>query len=156
VISDRSLERIVATIERSGAAVACGGRRIDRPGWWLEPTVLENVSSDAEVSCEELFGPVTILYRVRSFDEAVALVNDSPYGLTAAIHTASVHRAMAFADSVQAGVVVVNGGTHGSEPHMGFGGVKQSGTGWREAGVEALDVYSDWKYVNVIHDPAKT
>jgi aldehyde dehydrogenase (NAD+) len=156
VISDRSLERIVATIERSGAAVACGGRRIDRPGWWLEPTVLENVSSEAEVSCEELFGPVTILYRVRSFDEAVALVNDSPYGLTAAIHTASVHRAMAFADSVQAGVVVVNGGTHGSEPHMGFGGVKQSGTGWREAGVEALDVYSDWKYVNVIHDPAKT
>jgi acyl-CoA reductase-like NAD-dependent aldehyde dehydrogenase len=118
--------------------------------------VLEDVSPDAEVSCEELFGPVTILYRVRSFDEAVALVNDSPYGLTSAIHTASVHRAMAFAGSVQAGVVVVNGGTHGSEPHMGFGGVKRSGTGWREAGVEALDVYSDWKYVNVIHDPAKT
>ena len=50
----------------------------------------------------------------------------------------------------------VNGGTHGSEPHMGFGGVKQSGTGWREAGVESLDVYTDWKYVNLISDPAKT
>ena len=48
------------------------------------------------------------------------------------------------------------GGTHGSEPHMGFGGVKQSGTGWREAGVEALDVYTEWKYVNLIADPAKT
>jgi aldehyde dehydrogenase (NAD+) len=143
------------TIARSDATVAAGGRRRDRPGWWLEPTVLEDASPDSEVSCEELFGPVTILYRVRSFDEAVTLVNDSPYGLTSAIHTASVHRAMAFADAVQAGVVVVNGGTHGSEPHMGFGGVKQSGTGWREAGVEALDVYSDWKYVNVIHDPAK-
>ena len=56
---------------------------------------------------------------------------------------------------VRAGVVVVNAGTHGSEPHMGFGGVKQSGTGWREPGVEALDVYSEWKYVNLISDPAK-
>ena len=104
----------------------------------------------------ELFGPVTILYRVRDFDEAIALVNDSPYGLTSAIHTASIHRAMRFSDEVEAGVVVVNGGTHGSEPHMGFGGVKQSGTGWREAGVEALDAYSEWKYVNLIADPART
>ena len=62
---------------------------------------------------------------------------------------------MRFADAVEAGVVVVNGGTHGSEPHMGFGGVKQSGTGWREAGVEALDVYTEWKYVNLIADPAQ-
>src|SRR5207253_6156255 len=85
-----------------------------------------------------IVGPVTILYRVRGFDEAVNLVNASPYGLTAAIHTASLHRAMRFADEADAGVIVVNGGTHGSEPHMGFGGVKQSGTGWREAGIEAL------------------
>jgi aldehyde dehydrogenase (NAD+) len=63
---------------------------------------------------------------------------------------------MRFAEEAQAGVVVVNGGTHGSEPHMGFGGVKDSGTGWREAGVEALDVYTEWKYVNLISDPAKT
>ena len=91
-----------------------------------------------------------------TWSEAIALVNDSPYGLTSAIHTASLHRAMRFADEVEAGVVVVNGGTHGSEPHMGFGGVKQSGTGWREAGIEALDVYTEWKYVNLIADPAKT
>jgi aldehyde dehydrogenase (NAD+) len=62
---------------------------------------------------------------------------------------------MRFADRVQAGVVVVNAGTHGSEPHMGFGGVKDSGTGWREAGVEALDVYSELKYVNLVVDPAR-
>jgi aldehyde dehydrogenase (NAD+) len=98
---------------------------------------------------------VTILYRVRDLSEALAVVNGSPYGLTAAVHTASLHRAMEFADQVEAGVVVVNGGTHGSEPHMGFGGVKQSGTGWREAGVEALDVYSEWKYVNLISDPVQ-
>jgi aldehyde dehydrogenase (NAD+) len=98
---------------------------------------------------------VTILYRVPDLDAAIALVNDSPYGLTAAIQTASLHRAMRFAEAAEAGVVVVNGGTHGSEPHMGFGGVKQSGTGWREAGVEALDAYTEWKYVNLIADPAK-
>jgi aldehyde dehydrogenase (NAD+) len=139
-----------------GRLVGAGAERVDRPGFWVAPTVLENVAPDAEVSCAELFGPVTILYRVAGLDEAIELVNDSPYGLTAAIHTASVHRAMRFAEEAQAGVVVVNGGTHGSEPHMGFGGVKQSGTGWREAGVEALDVYSEWKYVNLITDPTRT
>ena len=154
VISEASLERILGAL--AGARVLTGGTRLDRPGSWLAPTVLEDVAPDARLSCTELFGPVTILYRVRDLEEAIALVNDSPYGLTSAIQTASLHRAMRFADAVEAGVVVVNGGTHGSEPQMGFGGVKQSGTGWREAGVEALDVYTDWKYVNLIADPAQT
>jgi aldehyde dehydrogenase (NAD+) len=154
LIGEDSLERILRAID--GEKVAVGGRRADRPGPWLEPTVLEDVDPGADVSCTELFGPVTILYRVRGLDEAIALANDSPYGLTAAIHTASIHRAMRFADEVEAGVVVVNGGTFGSEPHMGFGGVKQSGTGWREAGVEALDVYTEWKYINLIADPTST
>ncbi len=154
VISEESLERILTSL--AGASVLVGGTRVHRRGWWLAPTVVEDVPADAQLSCRELFGPVTILYRVRDLDEAIALVNDSPYGLTSAIHTGSIHRALRFADAVEAGVVVVNGGTHGSEPHMGFGGVKQSGTGWREAGVEALDVYSEWKYVNLIADPAQT
>jgi len=158
LISERSLERILAAVERAraeGATVLCGGERLDRPGFHLAPTVLEGVAPGAEISCTELFGPVTILYRAGGFEEALALVNDSPYGLTAAVHTRSLHRAMRFAEKAQAGVVVVNGGTHGSEPHMGFGGVKRSGTGWREAGVEALEVYSEWKYVNLIADPAQ-
>jgi acyl-CoA reductase-like NAD-dependent aldehyde dehydrogenase len=154
VISEASLERILAAL--GDASVVAGGERLDRPGWWLAPTVVEDVRADAELSGTELFGPVAILYRVHDLEEAIALVNDSPYGLTSAIHTASLHRAMRFADEVEAGVVVVNGGTHGSEPHMGFGGVKQSGTGWREAGIEALDVYTEWKYVNLIADPTKT
>ena len=158
VISRESMERILEAIGRAeaeGAVVLAGGTRIDRPGWHVAPTVIEGVAADAEISRSELFGPVTVLYRARDLDEAIALVNDSPYGLTAAIHTASVHRAMRFAERVQAGVVVVNAGTHGSEPHMGFGGVKDSGTGWREAGIEALDVYSDPKVVNLVVDPAK-
>ncbi len=159
VISEASLVRILEALGRAsdaGGTVLCGGDRLLRDGWWLGPTVVEGVATDAELSCTELFGPVTILYRVQDLAEAIRVVNDSPYGLTSAIHTASLHRAMWFAEKAQSGVVVVNGGTHGSEPHMGFGGVKQSGTGWREPGVEALDVYSEWKYVNLISDPAKT
>jgi len=142
-------------VRTAGGTLLCGGERLDRPGWFLGPTILEGVSADAEISCTELFGPIAILYRVAGFDDAIACVNDSPYGLTAAIHTASVHRAMRFAELARAGVVAVNGGTHGSEPHMGFGGIGQSGTGWKEAGVEALDVYSDVVYLNVVSDPAK-
>jgi aldehyde dehydrogenase (NAD+) len=159
VISRESMERILGAVARAregGAAVLAGGERLERPGWFVAPTVVEGVEPDAEISCVELFGPVTALYRVSGLEDALAVVNDSPYGLTAAIHTASVHRAMRFAERVQAGVVVVNAGTHGSEPHMGFGGVKDSGTGWREAGIEALDVYSELKVVNLVVDPANT
>jgi alpha-ketoglutaric semialdehyde dehydrogenase len=159
VISGAALERIVAGVEAAvsrGARVLCGGGRLERPGYHLAPTVVEGVGARDELACTELFGPVATLHRVEGFDDAVALVNDSPYGLTAAIHTASLHRALTFAERAEAGVVVVNGGTHGSEPHMGFGGVKQSGTGWKEAGVEALDVYSDVRYVNLVADPALT
>jgi aldehyde dehydrogenase (NAD+) len=148
--------RAVDTARSGGATVLAGGARAGDAGWHVLPTVVEGVAPDAPLSCEELFGPVAALYRVGSFDEALGLANDSPYGLTAAIHTASVHRAMQFAERVAAGVVVVNAGTHGSEPHMGFGGVKQSGTGWKEAGVEALDVYSEVQYVNLVVDPART
>jgi acyl-CoA reductase-like NAD-dependent aldehyde dehydrogenase len=155
VISEEALARQLEAIRASTGTLLAGGDRLDRPGWFLPPTILEGIAPDAEISCTELFGPVAILYRVGGFEDALVHVNDSPYGLTAAIHTASVHRAMRFAELVRAGVVVVNGGTHGSEPHMGFGGVKQSGTGWKEAGVEALDVYSDVVYVNVVSDPAR-
>jgi aldehyde dehydrogenase (NAD+) len=158
VIGEESLERLLASIRAAvagGATRLCGGERLGRPGWYLAPTVLEGVAPDAPLSCTELFGPVVALYRARDLEEAIALVNDSPYGLTAAVHTSSLHRAMRFAERARAGVVVVNGGTHGSEPHMGFGGVGQSGTGWKEAGVEALDVYSETRYVNLVADPAR-
>jgi aldehyde dehydrogenase (NAD+) len=157
VISAASLERMLASLDgvrAAGATVVAGGRRLDRLGWYLAPTILEDVGPDVPISRTELFGPVTVLYRAAGLDEAIVLVNASPYGLTAGVHTASVHRAMHFAERVQAGVVVVNAGTHGSEPHMGFGGVKDSGTGWREAGIESLDVYSDLKVVNLVVDPA--
>jgi len=156
VVSEASLERVLAAVtaaRAAGATVLRGGERVGENGWHVAPTVVEGAAPGATLSREELFGPVAALYRVPGLAEAITLTNDSAYGLTAAIHTASVHRAMLFAEQVAAGVVVVNAGTHGSEPHMGFGGVGQSGTGWREAGVEALDVYSETQYVNLVVDP---
>ena len=90
---------------------------------------------------------------MNDFDEAIALANDSPFGLTASIHTQNLNRAMRFIAQIQSGVAVVNGGTYGSEPHVPFGGLRQSGNGWREAGTQALDVYSDVKTIYINHRP---
>src|SRR5207244_13642307 len=107
-----------------------------------------------ELAGTELFGRVATLHRVRDFEEALAAAGATRYGLTAAVWTSSVHRAQEFVARVAVGGVQVNGPTHGFEPHVPFGGLGESGTGWREAGTEALDVYSDLKTVFVNHDPA--
>ena len=118
----------------------------------MAPTIIENVEPKADISQRELFGPMVCLYRARGFEEALELANDSPYGLTACIHTKNHHRAMEFAHRVEAGVAAVNGGTYGSEPHMPFGGTKLSGNGSREPGTEALDVYSVLKDIYIHTD----
>ena len=105
------------------------------------------------MSQHELFGPVTCLYRVSGFDEAIRLANGTHYGLTGAIHTTSLHRAQEFIARYQGGLVSVNGATYGAGPHMPFGGVKNSGNGFREPGTEALDVYTELKTVVINHDP---
>jgi alpha-ketoglutaric semialdehyde dehydrogenase len=157
VVNEQQLEHMLAAVERaraSGATVLTGGERLDRPGFYIAPTIVEDVAADAELSCTELFGPITTLHRAHNFEEALAVANASPYGLTAAVWTASIHRGQEFARRVVAGGVQVNGPTYGFEPHVPFGGERDSGTGWREPGTEALDVYSDWKTVYVTHDPA--
>ncbi len=161
VINERQLTNMLAAVRRAreaGAVVVAGGQRVEhepwRQGYFMAPTIFEQVAYDAEISHNELFGPITCLYRVKDFAEAVARANDSPFGLTASLHTTNVDRAMSWVQQARSGVVVVNGPTHGSEPHMPFGGLRQSGNGLREAGTEALDVYSDWKTVYVNFDPA--
>ena len=160
VINERQLENMIATVERAqraGAKILVGGTRMTddehRNGFYMAPTLIEEAAAGDEISRSEMFGPITCLYKVKGFEEALELVNDSPFGLTAALHTANLHRAMTFINRVRAGVVSINGATHGSEPHMPFGGLKQSGNGLREAGTEALDVYSDWKTVYIVHEP---
>ena len=157
VINERQLEDMLAAVEQAraaGATVVTGGERLDRPGFYLAPTIVEGAAADSEISCTELFGPITTLHRVAGFEEALTAANASPYGLTAAIWTASIHRGQEFVRRIVAGGVQVNGPTYGFEPHVPFGGQRDSGTGWREPGTEALDVYSDWKTVYVTHDPA--
>ena len=162
VINEGQLQGILDAVKRAkenGANILTGGGRLTddshRSGLYMTPTLIDGVQPHDEISECELFGPVALLYRVKDFDEALALANDSPYGLTASIHTKSIHRAMRFCDKVQTGVAVVNAGTYGSEPHMPFGGRKQSGNGSREPGTEALNIYSELKdlYINI--DPSQ-
>jgi aldehyde dehydrogenase (NAD+) len=161
VINARQLNTMLAAIERAvaaGASVLCGGERASgalAKGFYLQPTVIGDIDPASEASRTELFGPITAVYRAGGFAEAQQLVNNSPYGLTASIHTRDIDRALAFAREAHVGVVVVNGGTHGSEPHMPFGGVKASGNGTREPGTEALDVYSDLRDVYLNTQPPR-
>ncbi|MCX6551650.1 MAG: aldehyde dehydrogenase family protein [Acidobacteria bacterium] len=160
VINEEQVQQMLDAIARAkqtGATVLAGGHRLTdaarKDGYYLAPTIIAGAAQDAEITTTELFGPVTCLYRVANLDQAIALADDSPFGLTAAIHTKDINRAMTFIGRIRAGVACVNGGTYGSEPHMPFGGLRQSGNGWREAGTEALDVYSDLKTVYILHNP---
>jgi len=162
VINEKQLNNMLDAVEQArqkGAAVLTGGRRLTDDahanGFYMAPTIIENVDPHTEISTTELFGPITCLYKAQNFSEALQLANDSPYGLTACIHTRNFHRAMEFSQKIQVGVAVVNAGTFGSEPHMPFGGLKQSGNGTREPGTEALDVYSDLKNIIINIDPGK-
>jgi len=162
VINERQLANMLGAVEaaqQKGAVVLTGGYRLaddaHAGGFYMAPTLVENVDPNDDISTTELFGPITCLYRVSNFKEALQLANDSPYGLTACIHTLNFHRAIEFSRKIQAGVAVVNAGTFGSEPHMPFGGLKQSGNGTREPGTEALDVYSELKNIIINIDPEK-
>jgi len=160
VINEKQLNNMIDVMERArqnGTAIITGGHRLTDPdhkdGFYIAPTLVECVNPEDEISTKELFGPIACLYRAKDFREALILANKSPYGLTACIHTKSIHRAIEFTQKVQAGVANVNAATYGSEPHMPFGGVKQSGNGWREPGTEALDVYSEIKQICINIDP---
>jgi aldehyde dehydrogenase (NAD+) len=146
-------------VRQKGAVILTGGQRLTDDahanGFYMAPTLIENVDPEDDISTMELFGPITCIYRVKDFHAALQLANNSPYGLTSCIHTRNFHRAMEFSHKVQTGVAVVNAGTFGSEPHMPFGGLKQSGNGTREPGTEALDVYSDLKNIIINIDPEK-
>jgi aldehyde dehydrogenase (NAD+) len=162
VINERQLNAMLATVTRAtkdGGALLCGGKRADsaalKDGFYLEPTLIENVDPASHLAQTELFGPVGAIFRIGSFEEAIQMANASPYGLTGAIHTKSWDRAWTFARRLSAGVAVVNAGTFGSEPHMPFGGVRNSGNGSREPGTEALDVYSELKDIYLITEPER-
>jgi aldehyde dehydrogenase (NAD+) len=157
VINQRQHFNILSAIDSAraeGGTVLCGGAVPDEAefadGYYVKPTVIDGLVPTANLSRKEIFGPVVTLHPVDGIREALELSNASEYGLTAAIHTKNVDRAMWFAQNVRAGVANINIGTFGSEPHMPFGGFGASGNGSREPGVEALDVYSELKNISFL------
>jgi alpha-ketoglutaric semialdehyde dehydrogenase len=161
VITEAALAGILAAVERAaaeGQEVLIGGHRLlgpaHRDGSYLAPTVLSMRDAAHPLTDDELFGPVTQIYRARDYPHALELANASRYGLTAAIHTRDYATAMHFLHNVSTGMAVVNGGTYGSEPHLPFGGRRDSGNGTREPGTEALDVYTNLKTMLLWGEPS--
>lgn len=157
VISKRHQLRILEMISvarSSGGRLLTGGvaprDKILSRGFYVEPTLLDEIPLSNNICQSEIFGPVATLHRVSNIQDALTVANDTQYGLTASVHTRNIDRALWFTQRVRAGVANVNLGTYGSEPHMPFGGFGISGNGTREPGVEALDVYSELKNISML------
>jgi len=130
-----------------GAKVLTGGAPVDRPGHFFEPTVLIDVPREARIWREETFGPIAPVTTFHSEDEAVALANDTEYGLAAYVYTHDLARALRVCERVESGMVALNRGAV-SNPAAPFGGVKESGLG-REGGGAGIEEYLETKYVAV-------
>ena len=127
------VEKYVQDAVGKGARVLAGGKRVDRPGWFYEPTVLTGITPDMRIHREETFGPVATLYRVADLEEAVELANDTPFGLSSNVWTRDEGEMDRCVRDLEAGGVFFNGMT-ASHPALPFGGVKRSGYGRELAG----------------------
>jgi len=152
VIDANQRDRILSYIEGAraeGATVALGGTKVTgkgfTEGFWVAPTIITGVRPDMRIAREEVFGPVLSVIAYDTDDEAVAVANDSDYGLAASIWSSDNARALAMAERIQSGSVWIND-AHGINCRLPFGGYKQSGLG-RELGPQALDAYTEVKTV---------
>jgi alpha-ketoglutaric semialdehyde dehydrogenase len=146
VVAAGPFDEIMAAIERGkaeGGTVAAGGERADAEAYLIAPTVFENVADNAFLSCEEVFGPVTSLYRFSTLDEALERANAVEFGLSAAIFTRDLHTTQRFANELQAGILHVNSQTAGADVHVPFGGLKSSAWGPHEQGRAAMEFYTE-------------
>tara|TARA_B100000242_G_scaffold294395_1_gene277190 strand:- start:29572 stop:31026 length:1455 start_codon:yes stop_codon:yes gene_type:complete len=156
VINKKQYENIIKAIkqaEKDGGNILIGGKCKDKSlenGYYIRPTIISGLSNDNNLNHNEIFGPVATIQTVKTLEEALQKANDSDYGLTAAIHTKDIDRALWYSKRIRTGLVNINIGTYGSEPHMPFGGYGFSGNGTREPGVEALDVYSELKNISFL------
>ena len=150
LISGAQLAKVLGHVEtgrREGATLVTGGRRLKRPGFWMEPTVFADVSDGMTIAREEIFGPVLSLLDFDEEDDVIARANATPYGLAAGLFTRDLARAYRVAAALAAGTVWVNG-YNATPAEMPFGGVKLSGIG-RENGAATLDHWSTLKSVHV-------
>lgn len=130
---------------RDGAKILCGGKS---EGLCYYPTVLTNVKPGTPFSCEETFGPVVSVIEVKDEEEAVAVANDTQYGLSAAVITRDFAKGLAIAESIESGIVHINDQTVGDEPQVPFGGVKDSGWG-RFGGHAALEEFTELRWISI-------
>ena len=146
IVSEQQFDDVMAAIDRGrreGGTLLSGGERAGDEGFLIAPTVFEGVGDDAFLSCEEVFGPVTSLYRFSTFDEALQRANATQFGLAAAIFTSSLAAATRFQHEAQAGLLHVNSQTAGADVHVPFGGIKSSGFGPHEQGRAAMEFYTE-------------
>jgi aldehyde dehydrogenase (NAD+) len=155
-VSEKQLEKVMGYVKiglDEGARLACGGRRLTNGayarGTFHEPTIFTNVTPSMRIAREEIFRPVVSVLKCRSLDEAIAIGNDVPYGLSASLYTQDVNRAFRAMREMYTGIFYVNAPTIGAEVHLPFGGTKTTGNGHREAGTAALDVFSEWKSIYI-------
>ena len=136
-----------------GAELLCGGKRAEGEGlgrgFFVEPTVFDRVTPDMRIAQEEIFGPVLSVLRVKDFEEAMVVANDSEYGLSSSIFTNDTNLVYRFVDEIESGMTHINSPTTGGEAHIPFGGIKNTGLGAREQGSTALDFYTELKVVYV-------
>jgi alpha-ketoglutaric semialdehyde dehydrogenase len=155
-ISESQLNTVMSYVQigqDEGATLACGGGRLasgaHARGFFHEPTVFTDVAPAMRIAREEIFGPVVSVIPCRSLDEAIAIGNGVEYGLSASIYTQDINRAFTAMRDLYTGIFYVNAPTIGAEVHLPFGGTKNTGNGHREAGVAALDVFSEWKSIYI-------
>lgn len=148
VISEAQFRRVLGMIDTArlaGGDIVTGGRAADRPGYFIEPTVITGVPAKEGIAVDEVFGPVLVALPYDDAEEAIHLANATEYGLSASIWTRDIGQAHRLARAVQAGTITINTGMIAG-PGLPFGGVKQSGWG-REGGAEGLDAYLETKTV---------
>lgn len=156
LISRKQLDRVLGYIDRAkkeGARILCGGEQLKGgvfdKGYYIAPTIIDNLTPAMEIAREEVFGPVLAVFRAESYEDAIRIHNESPYGLSASLFTKDVNKSFSFFDDAEAGVCYINAPTFGGEPHMPFGGVKISGLGYRESGWAAIEAFSEVKTLYV-------
>ena len=155
-IHDEQLAKVVEYVgigEAEGARLVLGGRRLTdgahAAGCFFAPTIFADVTPSMRIAREEIFGPVVSVIKVSTLDQAIDVANDVAYGLSAAIYTQDINTAFTAMRDVYTGLFYVNAPTIGAEVHLPFGGVKATGNGHREAGIAALDVFSEWKSIYI-------
>ncbi len=152
-----TVQRYLDIGQKDGAKVLAGGGRAKElgEGYYIQPTVLGDVPANSKVVTEEIFGPVAAIIPAGSYDEAVKLANDTPYGLTSALFTRDLGRALRFTSDIRSGVVKVNQESAGLEFHVPFGGMKESSSGSREQGKAAREFFTQWKTVYMDMPPVQ-